>query len=187
MSMQSGLRFVLALMMGLSPAVPLTAATVDVDLAGQVTYESGAGSRTIATDATAAWLIDDDKAIAYAVRSNREGEPSDLFLYLIADATKRLIYSAPFVVDDVQWIPLPRQAPVLLVSMHDHGLGASHFAIVDPERGQLLLRRRAEVINRTGSRLTVATYPLQEWGHPDAKPSKTENLDIATFAKTRRH
>jgi hypothetical protein len=138
----------------------------------------------IADLAYGAWILRDGRDVAYAGEGGADGyenEGQGLFLYDVARGTSRRLYAAPFQIDSVDWVALGKAAGVFLVSMHDGGLGASHFAIVDERSGRVALRRRAAILDRQGEVLTIGYYRIEDWGRADAKPIRTERRNIRAF------
>ena len=51
----------------------------------------------------------------------------------------------------------------LLIKLGDGGLGASYFAVVDPNRGEVFYRRWAELAELKGDQIKLAFYDEDAW------------------------
>lgn len=103
----------------------------------------------LADDALQAKLLSGGR---YLVWSNPQGaggyenEGQGLSLYDAKTGKTRQVLSEYYMIDDFRAAKLPDGRDALLVSMSDGGLGAPHFAVVDPERGEVFRLERASFV-----------------------------------------
>ena len=66
--------------------------------------------------------------------------------------------------------------------MMDGGLGASHLAVVDPNRGEVFSADGARILDHGGGTVVLGSYRDEDWDKLRAKvkvrPLKTERYDI---------
>jgi hypothetical protein len=155
--------------------------------------------RKVTTKALHAWLIDEGRSVVYSGADGSggfENEGESLRIYDVRTRSVRKILSEYVAVWALQEVRLSNRKLALLVSMADGGLGGSHFAVVDPNRGQVMHRRWAEVTKIDGDRITLAFYREDDWEkineprHPvngdrnqviwptEVKPAKLEHHDL---------
>jgi hypothetical protein len=144
----------------------------------------------IADAAFAAWLLDGGQKIAYSGTDGAggyENEGQSLYLYDVRAETNRKVLSARFVIDQVTVLKTRQGRQALLVEMRDGGLGASHLAVIDPERGRVWLRQQAKLLSREGDRIVLGRYREQDWermtGDTAVQPYQRERYDVNALLK----
>jgi hypothetical protein len=164
-------------------------------------------TRKIADEAADAWLVHGGRDVVYSVNDRVRGfeaEGQSLHLYNVKTRKTRRIMAESTFVTGVTEAALSNGKSVLLVSLGDGGLGASYFAVVDPNRGQLLSLDFAELLEVKGDKINLAFYGVDDWeainqerGWTDArsksalaeptkvKPAKTQTLDLNDVLKNK--
>ena len=176
------------------------------DLANDLFITVNGRERKVTTKALHAWMIDDGRSVIYSGMDGSggfENEGESLRIYDVRTGGIRKILSEYVAVWAVQGVRLSTGQLALLVSMADGGLGGSHFAVVDPKRGQVMYRRWAEVTKIDGDRVTLAFYNEGDWekineprrpdegernrviSHTDVKPVKIEHHDLKRVLRGR--
>ena len=120
----------------------------------------------IAERVLAAWPIRLGCQIAYTSRDGAggyENEGQSLWIYDVATYRRRKVLAAYFPIDKVIELHPASGRTALLVEMHDSGLGASHVAVVDPDRGEVFMQRQAKVLSHSNSRLVLGFYEADDW------------------------
>jgi spore germination protein GerM len=129
---------------------------------GRELYITVAGKeRKIFDDAFGAWLINDGQDVVFSGSDGAggfENEGQSLRIYNVRTRGMRKILSEYVFVLAVQAVKTSTGATALLVKMGDGGLGGSYFAVVDPNRGEVLFRHLAELTAISGDTITVAFY-----------------------------
>ena len=136
------------------------------DLASDLFITVNGRERKVTTQALHAWIIDDGRSVIYSGMDGSggfENEGESLRIYDVRTGGLRKILSEYVAVWAVQEVRLSTGQLALLVSMADGGLGGSHFAVVDPKRGQVMYRRWAEVTKIDDDRITLAFYKEDDW------------------------
>jgi hypothetical protein len=71
--------------------------------------------------------------------------------------------------------------------MRDGGLGASHIAIVDPNRGEVFVEQKARVLHRKGDVLVLGYFHDEEWeslaNGINVRPYRTKSLSLSVIMK----
>jgi hypothetical protein len=166
----------------------------------------GGTERKITNQALDAWLIDDGKRVVYSWLDGSggfENEGQSLRIYDVTTGRTRKILSEYFGIVALMPLKLSNGKLVLLVKMADGGLGASYFAVADPQRGEVFYRRWAEVTDVAGDRIKLAIYKSDDWeqilesrsGEADdpnrvisktnVKPKRVETHDLKQVLKMR--
>lgn len=150
--------------------------------------------RKIADEAINAWIIEGGRRVVYSGRDGSggfENEGESLRIYDPRTGQRRKIMSEYFAVTDVKAVTTSENRTALLVEMGDGGLGASYFAVVDPERGEVFFRRWAKILSRQGDVIVIGHYTEQEWErynedrHARLTPYKTERQNLNTLLRRR--
>ena len=174
---------------------------------GNRLYITVAGAeRKITNQALDAWLIDGGKNVVYSGLDGSggfENEGQSLRIYDVRTATARKILSEYFFVIALMPVKLSNGKLALLVRMADGGLGASYFAVVDPQRGEVFYRHWAELTEVSGDRIKVAIYGEDDWdaiqesrspeadnpnqviSHTKVRPKRVETHDLKQLLKMR--
>lgn len=145
----------------------------------------------IAGNALKAWILRGGRRIVYSVPGSGgfESEGQALVSYEAASGRRRTLLSESFAIDSVEEFRTSgtRARQGLLVTMHDGGLGASHVAVVDLDRGEVFLQQQAKVLRRRGDRLELAYFRDEDWeqmaqgGTP--APLRTRTFNLAALVK----
>ena len=141
----------------------------------------------IADEALGAWNLG-NRIVAYSARDGAggfENEGEALYLYDLTTSRRRKIMSEVFMIDNVEEVKTSAGRTALIVAMRDGGLGASHVAVVDPGRGEVFLRRLAEITARKGDIITIGIYRPEDVDKPYARRYQTERYDLKTLLKRR--
>lgn len=174
---------------------------------GNRLYITVAGAeRKITDQALDTWLVDDGKSVVYSGLDGSggfENEGQSLRIYDVKTGSTRKILSEYVYVVALMPLRVSNGKLALLVRMQDGGLGASYFAVVDPQRGEVFNRDWAELTAVTGDRLKLAFYNEDDWdailgsrsGEPDdpnrvishakVKPKRVETHDLKRILKMR--
>ncbi len=153
---------------------------------GKLVATLGGKERVLSEAAGAAWKLGDGRYLAFDGGQGSgvggfENEGEDLKLYDAKTGEVRTVMAEGFMIDDVKLEKLPNGKDVLLVAMSDGGLGASHLAIVDPERGQVASYDQATAGKIKDGKLTLEhrDYEAANSDGGEAKITKREELDLA--------
>jgi len=155
--------------------------------------------RRIHDHAYYAWSINDGRDVVFSSpygSGGFENEGQALHLFNAGTRRTKKIMSEYVGVTALQEVKLGNGKTALLVKMGDGGLGASYFAVVDPQRGEVFFRPRAELTRLQGNTITLAFYNEDDWetinearagkvdppdqviSHTQVKPFKTETHDL---------
>jgi hypothetical protein len=155
--------------------------------------------RRISNRALDAWLIDDGKSVAYSWLDGAggfENEGQSLRIFDVRTGKTRKVLSEYMGIVALMPVRLSTGQLALLIKMADGGLGASYFAVVHPNRGEVFYRRWAELTELEGDRIKLAFYDPEDWdqineargaqednpnqviSHTAVKPKRTENHDL---------
>jgi hypothetical protein len=96
-----------------------------------------AGRNAQATDA---WILGGGKLVAYATPDGAggyENEGQALRVYDVDSGKSKKVLAEYFHIDKMNSVRLSDGRFALLAAMSDGGLGADHFAVVDPTRGEV--------------------------------------------------
>lgn len=123
---------------------------------GSVLYATiGVKQKKIADSASAAWIVDKGHKVVFASTDGAggfEGEGQGLHIYDVRTGEQRKIMSEYFVIDSVLDVKIDSVSHALVVTMHDGGLGAPHFAIVDPDGERLFINQTPGLPAFTGTK-----------------------------------
>ncbi len=122
--------------------------------------------RKIAEAAQKAWLVDGGRTVVYSGLDGAggyENEGQSLHAYTLAGGHARKIMAEFFVVQRVTEMKTAAGATALLVTMTDGGLGASHVAVVNLERGEVFSADGAKFGKQEGNTIVVGSYRDGDW------------------------
>jgi hypothetical protein len=174
---------------------------------GSLSITVNGKTRKIADEAADAWLVHGGRDVVYAVNDRTRGfeaEGQSLKIYNVKTRKTRQIMAEYTFVTGLTEAKLSTGKSVFLVSMGDGGLGASYFAVVDPNRGQVLSLDSAELLEVKGDKVSIAFYENDDWeainqkrDWSDAKsknalaeptkvkPAKIQSLDLREVLKNK--
>jgi len=147
----------------------ITAARVaksDQNLFGPVYLTIAGKEKKIGDGGFDVWIIEHGRRAVYSARDGAggyENEGQSLHVYDSRTDTQRKIMSEYYMVIKVTEVATSAQKTALLVRMEDGGLGASYFAVVDPNRGEVFFRRWARLGSRQGEVIVVDLYKEGDW------------------------
>ena len=162
--------------------------------------------RKISNQVMGAWIIDDGKSVAYSGLDGSggfENEGESLRIYDVRTGKARKVLSEYVAIIALMPVKLSTGQLLLLIRMGDGGLGASYFAVVDPNRGEIFTRNWAELVELNGDRIKLAFYNEEDWDrilgersgeqeNPNqviattkVKPKKFESHDLKRVLKMR--
>jgi hypothetical protein len=165
----------------------ITAARVDKtenDMHGPVHATIGGKEIRIADAGVEAWIIQSGRQLVYSGRDGSggfENEGMSLHIYDARTARRRKILSEYFMVDKVTEVTTNMKRTALLVVLSDGGLGASYFAVVDPNRGEVFFRRWALLLSRKGDLIVLGRYREDDWD----KLTSSETTKVTPYKKER--
>ena len=174
-------------LMSIACAAPAPVATkLRLKSAGSPLYATiGRTEKKIADVALKAWMIEGGRQVLYSGRDGAggyENEGQSLHLYDVSTGKRRKILSEYFAIMRIEEVMTSSGKTALLVQMTDGGLGASHLAVVDPERGEVFSAGGAEVMDRSGGAIVVGSYKDEDWDklrtNTKVRPFKTERYDV---------
>jgi hypothetical protein len=144
----------------------------------------------VAAAAFRAWIVANGAAIVYSTANGSggfEGEGQSLYRYDVATGRKSKIISESFEITAVEAAQSTDGKVALLVSLEDGGLGASHIAVVDLQRGEVFRQDGAKFAGSSGGSFTVAWYRDQDWDdlreNVQVSPYKTQVYDLDQILK----
>jgi hypothetical protein len=144
----------------------------------------------ISVEALKAWILRGDKQVVFSTPGGAggyENEGQSLHLYDLASDSDRLVLSEYFAINVVQDVQTLAGQRALIVEMRDGGLGASHIAIVDPNRGEVFVEQKAKVMSRTGDVLVLGYFHDEEWeslAHGmNVRPYRTKSYNLSVIMK----
>lgn len=165
----------------------ITAARVDKtenDMYGPVYATIGGKETRVADAGVETWIIQGGRQLVYSGRDGSggfENEGMSLHLYDARTARRRKIMSEYFMVDKVTEVSTSTKKIALLVKLSDGGLGASYFALVDPNRGEVFFRRWALLLSRKGDVIVLGRYREEDWD----KLASDEAAKVSPYKKER--
>jgi hypothetical protein len=165
----------------------ITAARVDKtenDMHGPVLATIGGKEIRIAEAGVDAWIIQGGRQLVYSGRDGSggfENEGMSLRIHDARTARSRKILSEYFMVDKVTEVTTSTKKSALLVVLSDGGLGASYFAVVDPNRGEVFFRRWALLLSRKGDLIVLGRYREDDWD----KLTSGETAKVTPYRKER--
>jgi len=113
-----------------------------------------------------AWIVGGGRQVAYSAPDGAggyENEGNALHLYDLQSGKERKILAEYFAIDRMTEVRTRNGETAFLVEMRDGGLGASHFAVVDPNRGEVFAASKARLQNQTGDVLVLGFYRDEDW------------------------
>lgn len=166
--------------------VAQTASAVQVikapgEVMGSVTAIINGTEKTIAGHAYQAWLADDGRAVLYATGDSvggyeREGQA--LWWYDIDKGCVRKLMSELYMITKVVETRSTSGEDALLVTMMDGGLGASHVAVVDPQRGEVWRETMARFVGLRNGRIAVGLYRPHDFGSEKPRPDRIAYYEL---------
>ncbi|WP_031496447.1 hypothetical protein [Bryobacter aggregatus] len=137
----------------------------------------------IANRAYRGWILSDGTQIAYTGTDGAggyENEGQSLWLYGPGGKSRKLT-AQRYAISDLKEVMVGRNRALLLL-MEDGGLGASHIAVVDTKRGQLLRVSKAKLLRVDGSSIVLGFYQEEDWeklaNGVEVKPTRTRSYDL---------
>jgi len=132
---------------------------------------------------------DADHRTAYAVTYAKadgaggyENEGQSLYLWAPGYREGRKLVAEYFQIQRVESLAARSGRTVLLIVMKDGGLGATHVAFADPERGELFRADGADIVQRDEGSVRIGWFRDEDWERfeQDAAvhPVRTERLDL---------
>jgi hypothetical protein len=139
----------------------------------------------VSDQALNAWIIGDKQQVAYSGvdgAGGYENEGQSLRVYDASTRTQRKIMAEYFAIDRVEEVRTSNGKRALIVEMRDSGLGASHLAVVDPNRGEVFAISKAAVVGRHGDQIVIGYFHEEDWetmaqGNA-VQPYRTEHRDL---------
>lgn len=120
----------------------------------------------IARAALGAWIINGGRRIVYSGSDGAggyENEGQSLRIYDVRSRTHKKILSEYFAIDSVIEAKSGSGKTALVVEMHDGGLGASHVAVVDPDRGEVFSGSKVKLLRCAGDSVVLGYYRDEDW------------------------
>jgi hypothetical protein len=162
----------------------VTAARVakDNQIFGPVYATIGGKEKKIADYGMEVWIIERGRRLIYSGREGAggyENEGQSLHVYDPQTGRQRKILSEYYMVAKLTEVTTSAKKTALLVKLEDGGLGASYFAVVDPDRGELFFRRWARLSSRKGDIIALGFYKEADW----EKLAEEENAKVPPYRK----
>ena len=113
-----------------------------------------------------AWIVAGGKKVVFSTPGGAggyENEGQALQLYDLASDTQRVVLSEYFAITGVEEVRTRGGREALIVEMRDGGLGASHIAVVDPNRGEVFVEHKVMVVSRRDDVFTLGYFHDNEW------------------------
>ncbi|HXX66483.1 MAG TPA: hypothetical protein VEK07_04850 [Polyangiaceae bacterium] len=111
-----------------------------------------------------------------------ENEGQSLYLWAPGDKESRKLMAEYFQIERVESLAARSGRTVLLIVMKDGGLGATHVAFADPERGELFRADGADVMQRAEGSVRIGWFRDEDWERLEqdaaVRPLRTERLDL---------
>ena len=126
----------------------------------------GGAPQLISEAAFAGWILDHGCRIAYAAADGAggyENEGQSLWIYETESRRRKKLMASQFSIDEVIEAAASPGRTALIVPMHDSGLGATHVAVLDPDRGEVFLQRQARVLAYSLGKLILGFYDEDDW------------------------
>lgn len=140
---------------------------------------------TRGAEATNAWILGGGKLVAYATPDGAggyENEGQALRVYDVDTGKTKKVLAEYFHIDKMNSVRLSDGRVALLAAMSDGGLGADHFAVVDPTRGEVYRARMSlRMGNPQGDFIDVGHFKAQDYEQypPDlSHPYEVSRLDL---------
>ena len=165
----------------------ITAARVDRtegQMTGPVYATIGGTEKKIADAGVDSWVIQSGRKMVYSGRDGSggfENEGMSLYVYDAQSAKLRKIMSEYFIIERLTEVTTSTRKTALLVKLSDGGLGASYFAVVDPNRGEVFFRRWAQLLSRKGDTIVLGRYREGDW----EKLGADESANVIPYRKER--
>jgi hypothetical protein len=167
-------------------AAPPVAGKLQLKTPGSALYATiGDAQVEVARHAVKAWLIDGGQRVIYSGKDGAggyENEGQSLRVYEVATHQRKKILSARFQIDNVEERRSSHEKRALLVRMTDGGQGASHIAVVDPERGEVFSADSARFLKGGDGRILIGYFGDDDWDKlregVKVAPQKTEELNL---------
>jgi len=157
---------------------------------GPLLVSINGSERRVADKALNAWVIDDGHRVVYSGADGAggyENEGQSLRLYDSQTGEPRKILSEYFSIESVKEVEAAGGKKILLVEMRDSGLGASHLAVVDPDRGEVFAARKVRLLSCRGGTIVLGHYRDEDWeamAHGQAvSPVKTDRYNLSGLLK----
>lgn len=149
-------------------------------------YVSVGGREIRVTDkALKAWIVGGGRQVAYSAPDGAggyENEGNGLHLYDVQSGKGRKVLSEYFAIDRITEVQTQSGKTAFLVEMLDGGLGASHFAVVDPKRGEVFVASKTRLKERRGDIVVLDFYRDEDWealaNGKSVEPYKEQRHDI---------
>jgi len=173
-------------------AAPPVAGKLRLKMPGSALYATIGGAQVeVARHAVKAWLIDGGQRVVYSGTDGAggyENEGQSLRVYDVVTHERKKIFAARFPIDSVEERRSSHEKRALLVRMTDGGQGASHIAVVDPERGEVFSADSARFLKGADGRIVIGYFGDDDWDKlregVKVAPQRTEELDLdALLAK----
>jgi hypothetical protein len=157
---------------------------------GPLLISINGSERQVADKALNAWLIHNGHQLVYSGEDGAggyENEGQSLRLYDPQTGESRKILSEYFSIDSAKEVEAAGGKRVILVGMRDSGLGASHLAVVDPERGEVFAARKARLLSCKDDTIVLGYYRDADWEAmargQAVSPVKTERYNLTRLLK----
>ena len=176
------------------------------DTAGSITHPDGPaddhndsaqqGKDPISEAASKKYSIEGGRAIVYVAPDGAggyENEGQALYRYEPGTGIRKKLLAEYYAIVDVREHSLPDGSAALLVTMADGGLGASHIAVVHPQKGQVFRDQMCKIGAVSGDKLTLHYYTAWAWGVLNegkpasvakVKPFKTKVFSISELLRS---
>ncbi|MFN7131938.1 MAG: hypothetical protein ACK4N5_07640, partial [Myxococcales bacterium] len=166
-----------------APAAPRTVSKVRVDDSGAVFATISGSEVKLASHGIKAWVLGNGRYVVWSGRDGGggyENEGQSLRVFDVQARTYTKVMAETVMIDDVQLMPTRGKSPALLVSMSDGGLGASHFAVVDPLKAKTVYRQpMAKALDVKDGKVTVGLYTEDDFHASELPtPKKTKTVDV---------
>jgi hypothetical protein len=123
--------------------------------------------KKVADAVSKAWLINEGRELAYSRRKDGAGgfenDGESLRIYDLRTGKTRKVLSEYFAVDAVMEAKVSTGENALLIRMSDGASFTSYFAVVNPQRGEVLFRSEAELTEIKGDQIMLAFYKDEDW------------------------
>lgn len=142
------------------------------DASGELWVTVGGQKTRVAAGAVKFWVIDEGRQIVYSGTDGAggfENEGQSLWSYAPAGKPRKLLAEKYMIQDVKEFVVGAKRG--LIVEMRDGGLGASHVAVVDVARGQLLSVSQARVLRMEDGTLRLGFYREGDWEQLNAGKS----------------
>ena len=146
--------------------------------------------RKVSEAAQKAWLVDWGRTVVYSGLDGAggyENEGQSLHIYTLSDGHDRKIMAEFFVIQKVKEMKTVAGSTALLVTMTDGGLGASHVAVVNLERGEVFSADGAKFGKQEGNTIVVGSYRDEDWAKLRAglkvRPTRIDRYDADLLIK----